>query len=324
MQPIVSVICLTYNQEKYVGDCFESFLMQETSFPFEVLVYDDASTDKTPSIIREYTAKYPSIFKPTLYQKNNYQQGLGYVGFYTAIKEAKGKYIAYCEGDDYWIDPHKLQKQFDFLESHLEYEVCAHETMIRQEGRINSEEILFSHTDVNIFLDRCNRTNYGFEDALTGNIFHISSLMYRSIDLQLPKWIHEFSAGDMILFMILAEKGKIYVLPDVMSVYRQHSGSLTTSGREYQTAIPFFQLSVSVLLRMNEYWNRKYEYLISPIVARYYVRIMFCYLSKSYRNYAMAKEMAKKAFLLNKYVFVKYFVIESIAKLKKHLNRGVK
>ena len=143
--------------------------------------------------------------------------------------------------------------------------------------------------------------------------------MYRNYNLQMPEWKHEISAGDMILFMLLAEKGKIYVLPDVMSVYRQHSDSLSSSNEEFQKILHFLQLSVDILLRMNLYWNRKYEHLISPIVARYYVKMEFLYLSKSYRNYAKAKKMAQMAFSTNVRVFLKYSIIESFAKLKKHL-----
>ncbi len=318
IKPIVSIICLTYNQEKYVRDCLDGFVMQQTSFPYEVLVYDDASTDGTPAIIEEYAEKYPNIFKPTLYEKNNYSQGLGYVGLYRGIKEAKGKYVAYCEGDDYWTDPQKLQKQVDFLEAHLDYEICAHETLIKSEN-IDNERILFSQTDVNIFLDRHNRSEYDFKDTLTGNIFHISSLMYRNYDVQMPDWVAKISAFDMLFYMILAQRGKIHVLPDVMSVYRQHAESLTTSTAEYQTAIPFLQLSVKVLLRMNEYWESRYENLIYPIIARYYVRMEFVYLSKSARDYAKAKAMAKEARRYSWLTYCKYQIIESYHKVMKYL-----
>lgn len=318
-KPLVSVICLTYNQDKYVRDCLEGFVMQQTSFPYEILVYDDASTDETTDIIREYVSKYPDIFKPTFYKKNNYSQGLGFVGLYTGIKEAQGKYVAYCEGDDYWTDPHKLQKQVDFLETHPDYEICAHETMIKLENG-DVQSVQFSQTDVNIFLDRSNRTDYQFEDTLTGNIFHISSLMYRNFDIQLPDWTAQISAFDMMFYMLLAQKGLIHVLHDSMSVYRSHSDSLTTSGTEYQTAIPFLQLSVNVLLRMNQFWNRQYERMIYPIVARYYVRMEFIYLSKSARDYSKALKMAKIACKYSWKNCLKYQFIELFCKFKKHIS----
>ena len=131
MDPLVTIICLTFNQEQYIRDCFDGFFSQQTSFPFEILVYDDASTDATPEIIEQYVSCYPDVIRPTFYKKNNYSQGLGYVGLYTGIKEAKGKYVAYCEGDDYWCDPNKLQRQVDFLEANQDFIICAHETVIK-------------------------------------------------------------------------------------------------------------------------------------------------------------------------------------------------
>lgn len=293
--------------------------MQQTNFPYEVLIYDDASTDGTPAIIEEYAAKYPDIFKPTLYKKNNYSQGLGYVGLYTGIKEAKGKYVAYCEGDDYWTDPKKLQKQVDFLESHTEYEICAHETEVRDEYSETVRTCVYSDMNKNLFLDIKNRRHFQFEDTLTGNIFHISALMYRNFDVQLPEWVAQISAFDMLFYMLLTQNGKIYVMPDVMSVYRGHVDSLTSTQSEYLSSISFYELSTNLLLRMNEYWGRQYEYLIYPIVARYYIRMEFVYLSKSARNYTKAREMAKLARWYSWTTYCKYQIIESYSKIMKHL-----
>jgi len=119
-QPLVSVNCITYNHEPYIRDALNGFLMQETNFPFEVLVHDDASTDKTADIIREYEARYPKIIKPIYQTANQYSQGINISRNYQ-YPRAKGKYIALCEGDDYWIDPKKLQMQTNFLEENQEY-----------------------------------------------------------------------------------------------------------------------------------------------------------------------------------------------------------
>ena len=109
----VSVICLTYNQEKYIEKALNGFVKQKTNFKFEVLVHDDASTDKTTEIIKQYEKKYPDIVKP-IYQKTN-QFSIGNNPTKICFKKSKGKYIALCEGDDYWCDENKLQKQYDFM-----------------------------------------------------------------------------------------------------------------------------------------------------------------------------------------------------------------
>ncbi|MCR5125739.1 MAG: glycosyltransferase [Treponema sp.] len=120
--PLVSVICCTYNHEPYIAQTLEGFLIQKTNFPFEVLVNDDASTDGTAKIIKEYEEKYPSIIKPFYHDVNEYSQGIDIFG--NLVKLAKGKYIAICEGDDYWIDENKLQMQVDFLEKNPDYGLC--------------------------------------------------------------------------------------------------------------------------------------------------------------------------------------------------------
>lgn len=117
---LVSVSCITYNHEKYIRECLEGFIMQKTNFTFEILIHDDASTDKTADIIREYEVKYPEIIKPIYQSENQHSKGITISSTYNWPR-AKGKYIAMCEGDDYWTDPLKLQKQVDFLENNKEY-----------------------------------------------------------------------------------------------------------------------------------------------------------------------------------------------------------
>ena len=127
--PLVSIICLTYNQAQYIRKTLEGFVMQKTNFPIEILIHDDASTDETADIIREYENKYPQIIKPIYQQENQYSKKVA-IGATYIYPKVKGKYIALCEGDDYWIDPLKLQKQVDFLESHLDYALVYTRTYI--------------------------------------------------------------------------------------------------------------------------------------------------------------------------------------------------
>lgn len=122
--PLVSICCITYNHEPYIVQTLDGFLMQKTSFPFEILIHDDASTDRTADIIREYEKKFPKIIKPIYQKENQYSKGNRDILASFVYPRAKGKYIALCEGDDYWIDENKLQMQVNFLENNPEYGMC--------------------------------------------------------------------------------------------------------------------------------------------------------------------------------------------------------
>ena len=318
-KPLVSIVCLTYNEEQFVRECFDSFLAQETTFPYEVLVYDDASTDGTPQIIREYAQRYPDIFKPTLYAENNFSKGLGFLGLREGFRDAAGDFIAYCEGDDYWCDSHKLQKQVDFLLSHPKYESCAHETRIRNDIYAKEDGMLFTHTNVNLFIDRTKRNRFTFRDTLTGNIIHISSLMFRKMEFAWPEWICEVKALDLVLFMLLAEQGDMYVLRDVMSVYRHNSNSITSTQQQFSSQLAFNDISIELLERMNCYWGNRHQRAIRNIVARYYVNSMFIYMNKSHRDFAKAKEMRKMARQNNVCGYCRQLIIEFIKKIKKNI-----
>ena len=124
-EPVVSICCITFKHEKYIRECLDGFLMQKTNFPFEVIVHDDASPDKTADIIREYEAKYPDIIKPIYQTENQYSQKIKSLWKHV-FPRCRGKYIAICEGDDFWCDPDKLQIQYDFMEAHSDYSLCMH------------------------------------------------------------------------------------------------------------------------------------------------------------------------------------------------------
>ena len=135
----VSVVCLAYNHAPYIRDALEGFVSQQTSFPFEVLVHDDASTDGTADIIREYAARYPSVIRPVFQEKNRYSEGVAIAREYL-FPLIRGRYVALCEGDDYWTDPRKLQKQVDALEAHPEVDICAHLAQKRKNGKPDGYE----------------------------------------------------------------------------------------------------------------------------------------------------------------------------------------
>ena len=122
---LVSIVCNAYNHEKYIRYAIDSFLAQKTNFKFEILIHDDASTDKTAEIIKEYEAGYPQIIRAVCQKENQYSQGVEITVTYQ-YPRVRGRYIALCEGDDFWTDPYKLQKQVDALEKNTDVDICAH------------------------------------------------------------------------------------------------------------------------------------------------------------------------------------------------------
>jgi glycosyltransferase involved in cell wall biosynthesis len=209
--PIVSICCSVYNHEKYIEDAIKSFLMQKTNFKYEVLIHDDASTDKTAEIIKRYELVYPNIIKPFYAKENEYLKGFRRG---SRIKRAKGKYIAICEGDDYWTDINKLQKQFDYMQKHPECSLCTHAVQ-----RVNPEKTKKICEDRPYKESRVCKT----QDIILGGgeFFGTSSLFYRKRLIKSPpQWYYDFPVGDYALQIYLALKGTVYYIDDFMSCYR--------------------------------------------------------------------------------------------------------
>ena len=216
----VSVLCMAYNHERYIRQALDGFVMQKTNFPFEVLIHDDASTDGTAKIIREYADKYPEIIKPIFQTKNQWQQGISADKKYNWPR-IQGEYVALNEGDDYWTDENKLQKQVDFLDAHPNCALCFHPVKVIWENKSKPDTVFPTPKF------RFNKTILTIDDLLKHNFIQTNSVMYRwrmknKADL-FPKHI---LPGDWFLHLLHAQVGKIGFLPDVMSVYRKHSGSV--------------------------------------------------------------------------------------------------
>lgn len=209
--PIVSISCITYNHAPYIRQCLDGFLMQKTSFPIEILIHDDASTDGTQDIIREYEVRYPEIIKPIYQKENQYSKGVK-VSLKYNYPRAKGKYIALCEGDDYWTDPLKLQKQVDFLESHPDYVMCSH-----QYRTYNQEEKTFG----SCHFGTSQPIEYNLKTLIDGFwFFHPLTVVFRTAALELEEYQRYPVVMDAVLFYALLKKGKGYCFPDDMGVYR--------------------------------------------------------------------------------------------------------
>lgn len=216
--PLVSICTLVYNHEPYLRECFEGFLMQKTDFAFEVLVHDDASTDNSVAIIREYTEKYPEIFKPIYQKENQYSKGIKVSATYQ-FPRAKGKYIAICEGDDYWTDPLKLQKQVDFLEKNPKYVMCSHRLNVFKQKENLIENDWYGDIPEGI--------HYDLNSLINGSWYNQPlTLVYRFDALNMNEYIKYPNSKDITLAFHLLKKGKGYLMPDIMGVYRHHSGGI--------------------------------------------------------------------------------------------------
>lgn len=213
---IVSVCCITYNHAPYIRQCLDGFMMQQTNFAFEVLIHDDASTDGTAEIIKEYEVKYPDIIKPIYEKENQWVKGRRGSAVFN-FPRAKGKYIALCEGDDYWTDPLKLQKQVDFLESNPEFVLSTHYYYTYRQEQNSFYDIAPSSITGSQVYDLCDYISYKhwYTQPLT-SLFRSSALsVFKNKQFKYTK--------DVSLFYMLLTRGKGYLHNEVMGVYRVHN-----------------------------------------------------------------------------------------------------
>ena len=227
--PIVTVVCITYGHEEFISQALDSFLMQKTTFPYQILVGEDKGSDRTAEIVMEYAEKYPDKIIPFIREENMGAQR----NLIDLCRRAGTEYIALCEGDDYWIDDHKLQKQYDFMEEHKEYRACFHNTRIQadaswylynwyikdENGDISIPESIPGY-DTSL---REMRMDYYIEYGPA----HTSSIFYRwDNEREIPEWYYNHLYGDHSLMMIQVGDGRIGYIPETMSVYRRSDAGI--------------------------------------------------------------------------------------------------
>lgn len=218
VEPLVSVIMITYNQEKYIEEAVKSVVKQKTRYNYEVLVADDASTDNTSAIIEKLKIEYPGKI---IYLRREKNLGLQ-SNFIDAYKRAKGKYVAICEGDDFWCSKHKLERQVDFLESRPDYSVCFHRV-------IN----YYSNNNSKSFSNPNQKKSLTLEELAKGNVITNLSVMYRKLGSdKLPGWLYDVKLFDYGMHSIHASYGKIGFLNYPMAVYRRHSKGIWSGDLE--------------------------------------------------------------------------------------------
>lgn len=254
--PLLSIVCLTYNHAAFIRQALDGFLMQETRFPFEIIVHDDASTDETPTIIAEYAARFPTIIKPILQQQNQFSLGVPFAtGLFT---RAAGQYIAYCEGDDYWTDPRKLQIQVDFLEAHRDYVITYHDAfMFNSQGVLKTPQL----------------TGRLRGDASAGELMrarHVSTLTtcFRNLIHELPAELHDVHVLDICWWSLLGAHGKGKFIAEIApAAYRVHEGGIFSMRSSKQR----IRMSLHAYYSLARYYQRignqeLHEYFLTQVI----------------------------------------------------------
>lgn len=262
---MVSIACITYNHEKFIAKALQGFVSQKTSYKLEIIIADDHSTDSTPTIIKDYYKRYPELIKPILRDLNigSRKNAL------ETLRMCNGDYIALCEGDDFWIDDRKIQKQVDFLENNPGFVMCTHNVKVEFDNvaRINPLKKPLKVSK--------------FEDIVSyGHFIPTLSVVYRKSALpDIPKWYLEAVSGDILLELLVLNKGKNYFMDDVMGVKRKHPGGITQKRKNINKNVNIFK-DIEIYKKLNKYSNYKHNKIIKFKISNYYFKIISIYWNK--------------------------------------------
>lgn len=257
--PLVSICCITYNHESFIGDAIEGFLEQEINFPIEILIHDDASTDNTRNIIESYKNKHPNLIRTFYQTENQYSKGIRSISATFLFPNGKGKYIALCEGDDYWIDKKKLQKQIDFLEQNPDYSISSHSAVV------------LGHNKKMIYEPHLEQETFSTEEIISRNwSIMTASLVFKKEFTNFPEWFRSVKNGDYAMQLLLSIKGKVNYMPEYMSVYRRHMGGLTIQFKPYYATEAMYFL----LNNFDKETKKKYHSFIEGKMIKIYCHYM--------------------------------------------------
>lgn len=236
-KPKVSAVTITYGHEDFIIETMNGVLMQQYDGPIEFIIANDNSPDNTDEVIRKYLAEkeIPEHIE-VKYTRHTKNKGM-ISNFVWSLEQATGKYVAVCEGDDYWTDPLKLQKQVDFLENNPDYNICFHKA---REINNNSTPILDNAAE---------DSSYSLSDLAKGNFIHTPTVMYRKVFSKFPEWVRSAPIGDYPLLMLNAEKGKIKYLNEEMGIYRVGSGIWSSQSDLYRIR----NTQITLYLLMNHF-----------------------------------------------------------------------
>lgn len=256
----VSVMCITYNHVGLIRKCLDGIVMQETNFPFEVWIHDDCSTDGTIDVLKEYEAKYPNIINVIYEEENQYSQGLSFSE--KMIPHQVGKYVATCEGDDYWTDPHKLQKQYDFMESHQDVTLCAHAAK-----EINLENGVYFKRPSD---KESKYVNMEIIIQNGGGYFPTCSFFTRNtFEIIINRW-GKGICGDFNKILHAGLNGKVYYMNECMAVKTVfYPGSWSSTHKNIDLMCKHIENEIESIELFNKDTNYKYDLAVKKLVQKY-------------------------------------------------------
>lgn len=326
---MVSICCAVYNHLPYLKQAIDGFLAQKTTFDYEIIISDDVSTDGSRELLREYQKKFPEKIRVLFQEKNQYSKGKKII-FDILIPEARGKYIAICEGDDYWVDPNKLQKQFDIMERETSCVFCVHKVQdVNADGELLGnmyppeempEGLIVQQDFIRMLF------------APSRYWFHTSSFFLRASEVKrfdgiYPAFIKQSGVGDVPLTWLLANCGDVYYIDSEMSCYRRDlsgSWSVRMQRRDYRRRM--VQKQLEALKAYNDYTGHKYDSLLSEDIIKCefdYFRLSNKFLAikqKTYKKYYSRLSFVEKAKIFLLFLFPKIERgYESIQKRKRNV-----
>ena len=265
----ISICCITYNHEKYIAQAIDGFLMQKTDFELEIILGDDCSIDNTNNICVDYQKKYPDKIKLIRNQEN-----IGMTpNFVQSLKRCDGKYICLCEGDDYWTDPFKLQKQIDFLEANPEYILCSANAQV-----LNSTGEPFR----NIYCDFGRNRSFNQIGIVMEFYCPTMSMVFRNQLDDIPNWFCEVKSGDTFLHLLLSRYGKFYYMDFIAGVYRQHDKGISNNINK----VLWFENNITHLYKMKPLLKAESKPFLNQVI--YKNQIEYIYALREAKQYKKA------------------------------------
>ncbi|KFJ42511.1 glycosyltransferase [Francisella philomiragia] len=253
----LSICCTAYNHESYIEEALKGFLEQQTDFAFEIIISDDCSTDGTTKILNEYADRYPNIIRLIYQKENQYSKGALPIRDFI-LPEVRGEYIALCEGDDYWTDPNKLQKQVDFLEKHHDFIGCGHNTRFLIDGELTDRLFVKPETKI--------KEQYVFNDFIDSAYMHTTSLVLRynkhnksEIDMCLSKYSN-VERNDVYMLLVFSKFGPIKYIDEIMSIYRMNAGGIWSGSNDDAQLKMFLKGCVDFSYLFGDEYKSKFLY----------------------------------------------------------------